>query len=133
MRIEDGIFGKMALVTGPNNIDDILPIHDDTWVVTKNDVTVNKAGSVPGSPHPATDNDVLNTDGLFASEGDTAYKYPEMVGKAAKFYTNGTNGNITIKTLDNQVITLTVYAGMMLPFAIKGVQLSAGQSIVIVG
>ena len=139
MRIEDGIFGRVAQIDGPRSVDDTLPLHTETYTATKNDVSKD-AYLENGNPNPdyyPSNLTVMNVDGEPAKEGDSCYTYPAMAGRCVKIYTNSTNANnVVIRPLEgndngDDDITIQVFSGMMLPIPCKGIGLPAGANIVI--
>jgi hypothetical protein len=109
MRIEDGIFTEVHTTTG--DIEDVYQINSSTRGATQSDLDL-----MPGT-YGIDGNSVTNI-------GDPIYNTPAMAGKAVKVYTNGvggTNGQpVTFKLWDGQLLTVTVYSGMMLPIASIG-------------
>lgn len=139
MRIEDGIFGHMAQLTGNRGVEAALPLNDETFIAGPNDINL-MAFDENGNPDPNYRPDsltLMNTDGEVAAAGDTCYKYPAMAGKCVKIYTNNFNGTLTLRPLDgaddgSDDVTISVFSGMMLPMACKGIGGNLGGTGIII-
>ena len=132
MRIEDGVFGSMALLSCSHDINTTLPLNNETFIATANDVSqqaFDKNGNRVTDYKPS-ELTVLNINGQPAKAGDTCYKWPAMVGRAVKIYTGDSQGEITIRPLEGgEDITITIYPGMMLPIPCKGVGFTAQSNV----
>lgn len=109
MRIEDGIFTEAWITTG--GLEARYELNSKTREATQSDLDLMPGTfDVNGEP-------VQNI-------GDPIYQTPAMAGKSVKVYTNGVGGTsgtpVTFKLWDGQLLTVTVYSGMILPIASVG-------------
>ena len=107
MRIEDGIFTSAHLTVG-TDINAGYDIHATTRAATAQDV----------------DAGVIGSDGTPIALGEDLYVNPSQAGVGMKVYTNAVGGDsgaaVTFKLASGSTVTITVYAGMMLPLVTTG-------------